>query len=39
MDRITKGIPETHHRFLNLFVWMRHRNGEASGIMASRANR
>ena len=31
MDRITKIIQETHHRFLNLFCMdVRHRNGEAS---------
>ena len=39
MDRITKIIQETQHRFLNLFCMdVRHRNGEASGYyVASRA--
>lgn len=39
MDRITKIIQETHHRFLNLFCMdVRHRNGEASEYyVASRA--
>lgn len=39
MDRITKIIQETQHRFLNLFcMYVRHRNGEASEYyVASRA--
>ena len=39
MDRITKIIQETQHRFLNLFCMdVRHRNGEASEYyVASRA--
>lgn len=39
MDRITKIIQETHHRFLNLFCMdVRHRNGAASEYyVASRA--
>ena len=39
MDRITKIIQETHHRFLNLFCMnVRHRNGEAlEYYVASRA--
>lgn len=39
MDRITKIIQETHHRFMNLFCMnVRHRNGEASEYyVASRA--
>ena len=39
MDRITKIIQETHHRFLNSFCMdVRHRNGEASEYyVASRA--
>ena len=39
MDRITKIIQETHHRFLNLFCMdVRHRNGVASEYyVASRA--